>query len=383
MPFNVDLSDSLLGLYFFILSTAVAFEIMTIRFPRLIRIVLCTGIIALSCYSFLGLLPPTYGRPWIRSSCENSTQKFNCHLYPDQLMTETKLGEKKSVYVDIFGDVYSFSYAPGEEEKVSLESRDKKYDLFRSKTKGTKVKERYIGVQSTPAPRYKDLKEKRGELRSMMRDKYLVIHPEVNAQAVMAEDNTINMELSDNMNNLNADPEQQDISRESEIYIDSNDLRVTEQNIAATINVAISTSTDAAETAQNNIEIASGGSTRIFVLSDGQLVEATQSAMDDSDYGSTTKQQWDNSIAQETALQDMHDSNFQDGGQSADQTPSADTQYGSSQELSHQETGLEDIQPVENVPEEVTNDNRPNLSTDVDQEGAKHVASAVPVEVIQ
>ncbi|KAG2174157.1 hypothetical protein INT43_004177 [Umbelopsis isabellina] len=344
MPFNVDLSDSLLGLYFFILSTAVAFEIMTIRFPRLIRILLCTGIIVLSCYSFLGLFPPTYGRPWIRGSCENSTQKFNCQLYPDQLLTEAQSAETKSVYVDIFGDVYSFSYAPGEEEKVSLETRDKKYELFRSKTKGTKVKERYIGVQSTPAPKYKDLKQKRGELRSMMRDNYLVIHPEVNAQTVMTEDNTINMELSDNMNNLNIDPEQQDIIREN--VIDINELHLVEQNIAAPIDVDISTSTDAAETAQNTIEIASEQIIKKYVILDGQLVEATQSVMDDSDYGSTYKQQWDSSIPQETAIQDRHEINFQEEGQSLDQTPSADAQDGSSQELSHQEIGLEDIQHV-------------------------------------
>ena len=173
MPFDFNVSDSLLGLYFLILSTAVAFEVTTIRLPLGIRLMLCVAIVVLSCYSFLGLMPTTYGKPWLQHDCEMSSRKFNCQLYPELPFAIQPQGEQQTVYADIFGDTYSIEYYPGEEEMVGDEMRKMKLEIWKSKAHGTKVKERYIGIQSTPAPKWNDVRQKRWELRNMMLNRFV------------------------------------------------------------------------------------------------------------------------------------------------------------------------------------------------------------------
>ncbi|KAI9288981.1 hypothetical protein BC943DRAFT_260833, partial [Umbelopsis sp. AD052] len=81
LPLQTNLSDSLLSVYFMVLGTSVAFEVTTNRLPLGLRLISFIAIFVASCYSFLKLVPTTYGTPWTKADCELSSTKFNCQNY--------------------------------------------------------------------------------------------------------------------------------------------------------------------------------------------------------------------------------------------------------------------------------------------------------------
>lgn len=216
LPFSTTLADSLLGVYFLVLSTAVAFEVTTIRLPFGFRIFCFIAVLMISAYCFMGLIPTTYGKTWTRVECEKSSLKFDCQLYPAVPIGSQSQQEQQTVYVDIFGDTYLIDYVPGEEAKVGREARNMKLDIWESKTRGTKVKERYIGVKSTPAPKYSDVKSRRIEFYNDMTNRYLASHPTEHVDSVMKEENTGHMDAPELMNGRQSDPEQKEAVDEAQ-----------------------------------------------------------------------------------------------------------------------------------------------------------------------
>lgn len=210
IPLHMTLSDSLLGLYFLILSIAVAFEVTTIRLPLVVRLTLGLAVFSASCYSFAKLIPTTYGNAWTRSDCQQSGLAFNCQLYPAEAFVTQAPQETQTVFVDIFGETHSIDYLPGEEEQVSKDIRNMKLDIWRLKTRGTRVKERYLGVQSTPAPKYNQVEHMRTRIYRGMAAKYLAANLNEQVESMMKEENT-NMYASERINDGNIDPEQKDV----------------------------------------------------------------------------------------------------------------------------------------------------------------------------
>jgi hypothetical protein len=190
------------------------------------------------------------------------------------------------------------------------------------------------------------------------------------------------MEVSDDVDNLNIDPEQQNISVDNAIDSGIQDMPSPEQNIAAPVDVDISTSTAAVENTPNGIEITSRDSTRKYVLSDGQLTETIQIAVDDSEHnGTAPPEQWEDNVPQQTAAQDTQQINIHPTGKSTDQMSVADTlAY-----LKHfdQQAEFEDIQQVHLDPEEQPLDNIPYISADSGQEEVQKIPSHVPFEDVQ
>jgi hypothetical protein len=216
LPFNTTLADSLLGVYFVVLSTAVAFEVTTIRLPFGFRMFCFIAVLMISAYCFMGLIPTTYGKTWTRVECEKSSLKFDCQLYPAVPIGSQSQQEQQTVYVDIFGDTYLIDYVPGEEAKIGRDARNMKLDIWESKTRGTKVKERYIGVKSTPAPKYSDVKSRRKEFYNDMTNRYLASHPTEHVDSVMKEENTGHMDAPELMNGRQSDPEQKEVVDEAQ-----------------------------------------------------------------------------------------------------------------------------------------------------------------------
>ncbi|KAH8554047.1 Dolichyl-phosphate-mannose-protein mannosyltransferase-domain-containing protein [Umbelopsis sp. PMI_123] len=211
LPINMYLSDSFLSVYFMILVIAVGFEVATVRLPLSMRLLLCLVVLGASCYTFVGLIPVTYGKPWTKTQCELSSFNFDCQAYPIPSVSSQSKQEKQTAYVDIFGYTYVIDYQPDEYESFSKKAREIKLNVWNAKTRGTKVKERYIGVQSTPSPNYSQVKVRRQELRSQMTAMYLAKHPTEETNGIK-EDNTANMDASQRMIKRESDPEQTDVS---------------------------------------------------------------------------------------------------------------------------------------------------------------------------
>ncbi|KAI8575330.1 hypothetical protein K450DRAFT_194308 [Umbelopsis ramanniana AG] len=192
LPIQTNLSDSLLSVYFMILGTSIAFEVITIRLALGLRLIFFTAIFVASCYSFLKLVPTTYGTPWTKAECEISSSKFNCQNYPTPTINTQPEQEMQSVYVDVFGDTYTIDYQPGEEHEINIKAREIKFNAWKAKTQGTKVKERYIGVQSTPSAGYAEVKEIRKIRYKQMTARYLQLHPEKEQVNDVKEEDTAN-----------------------------------------------------------------------------------------------------------------------------------------------------------------------------------------------
>ena len=207
---QTNLSDSLLTMYFMTLGTAVAFEVITIRLALGLRLIFFIAILVASCYSFYKLVPTTYGIPWTKADCEMSSSKFNCQIYPTPTVNTQSEQERQSVYIDVFGDTYTIDYQPGEEEDINVRAREIKFNAWKAKTQGTKVKERYIGVQSTPAASYAEVKESRRNRYKQITENYLRLHPEGHVNDAK-EDDTANQYASEQNEN---DSEQKEAGRD-------------------------------------------------------------------------------------------------------------------------------------------------------------------------
>lgn len=196
LPMQTNLSDSLLTMYFMTMGTAVAFEVISIRLALSLRLILFIAILVVSSYSFYKLIPTTYGIAWTKTDCEMSSSKFNCHVYPTPTVNTQSEQERQSVYIDVFGDTYTIDYQPGEEEDINVRAREIKFNAWKAKTYGTKVKERYIGVQSTPAASYAEVKESRKKRYKQMTENYLRLHPEEQINDAKKDD-TANQDASE------------------------------------------------------------------------------------------------------------------------------------------------------------------------------------------
>jgi hypothetical protein len=182
------------------LGTAVAFEVITIRLALGLRLIFFIAILVASCYSFLKLVPTTYGTPWTKADCEISSSKFNCQIYPTPTINTQSEQEEQSVYIDVFGDTYTIDYQLGEEQDINIRAREIKFNAWKAKTQGTKVKERYIGVQSTPSAKYAEVKEIRKSRYKQMTARYLQLHPEEQVNDVK-EDDTANPDVFEHTEN--------------------------------------------------------------------------------------------------------------------------------------------------------------------------------------
>jgi hypothetical protein len=187
-------------MYFMTLGTAVAFEVATIRLALGLRLIFFIGILVASCYSFYKLVPTTYGIPWTKADCEMSPSKFNCQVYFTPTVNTQSEQDRQSVYIDVFGDTYTIDYQPGEEDDINVRAREIKFNAWKAKTQGTKVKERYIGVQSTPAASYAEVKESRKNRYKQMTENYLGRNPEEQVNDAK-EDGTTNQDVSEQNEN--------------------------------------------------------------------------------------------------------------------------------------------------------------------------------------